>query len=78
MEFFEPVLRADFRVLEMHKYSPSPPIDVPVLLMLGRDDVDIPLENAEPWRQETSRPMIIKQFSGNHFFILIIGHQFVD
>ncbi|MGR3218720.1 MAG: thioesterase II family protein [Candidatus Anammoxibacter sp.] len=69
MDFFEPVLRADFQAIETYVYSQTTPFDVPITLMTGNND-DITCAEALNWQQETSKKMSLIQFPGNHFFIL--------
>ena len=67
-DLFEPVLRADFNALGATWYEPSPPFDVPILVMTGSDD-DVSEERAMAWQQETTSEIRLAQFPGGHFFI---------
>jgi surfactin synthase thioesterase subunit len=69
LEFFEPILRADFRVLEMYKYEPSLPLQVPFTVMVGNKE-DMEEKDILKWQTESSVPLKLFKFSGNHFFIL--------
>ncbi len=68
MEIFEPILRADFRLVDEYVYRPGRALDVPITVMVGdRDDVS---ENeARQWQLQTSHPIEVVWFSGGHFFL---------
>jgi surfactin synthase thioesterase subunit len=68
MRFFEPILRADFKALETHQYTTKEMIDVPITVMIGKDE-KISYEEVKMWRNETTKEVQIVQFSGKHFFI---------
>ncbi|MBC9795251.1 thioesterase II family protein [Sinomicrobium weinanense] len=68
MDFFEPVLRADFKALETFNYTPKGPIDIPVSVIIGLQE-SITTKDARAWEQETTAPLDLRQFPGNHFFI---------
>jgi surfactin synthase thioesterase subunit len=68
MDLYEPILRADFSALASSRYEPSPPLAIPILVMIGADD-DIAEEDALRWRQETTRDVRLVRFPGGHFFI---------
>lgn len=68
LNYFEPVLRADFRITETYVYSKTEPFDIPLLLMLGNREF-ITDEQVLAWQEETTHPIELRKFSGNHFFI---------
>ena len=70
MNFFEPILRADFRSNELYEYETiTTPFDVPVTVMIGKEE-KITEEEAMTWQLETTKPINLHWFSGGHFFIL--------
>ncbi|RKK02292.1 alpha/beta fold hydrolase [Pseudoroseomonas wenyumeiae] len=66
MDYFEGILRDDFRLLEEALPPPSP-VPVPVTVLYGTDEMT--LTQAESWTAETTRPVVIHGFSGHHFFL---------
>lgn len=68
MDFFEPILRADFEVVETHKYEEKEPFNVPISVMIGSTD-KVTFETARLWQKETLIPIKIHRFDGDHFFI---------
>ncbi len=69
MEYFEPILRADFELVETHAPAPGAPLAVPILALIGDAD-DVTRADAEAWQQETTQPLEIVSFPGDHFFVL--------
>ena len=68
MDFFEPVLRADFQAAETWPYVEAPPFSVPITVLRGADDgVDEP--RARLWQRETTYPLELITMTGGHFFI---------
>lgn len=67
MTLFEPILRADFELLETFQYQEQQALDVPFYLYLGKDD-EISAEQAQAWQKETSQPLNITYFKGGHFY----------
>lgn len=68
MDFFEPILRADFQVVETYKHKPENPFNVPVSVLIGEED-KVSIEAAKMWQDETTEPIKIHKFSGGHFFL---------
>lgn len=68
MAYFEPILRADFQAIETWQHRPEPPLPVPFVVLFGRDD-DISADEMAKWADETSHPIQLHAFHGDHFFI---------
>ncbi len=72
MNFFEPILRADFEGVENYTYVESEPLNIPIYVMLGSGEPTT-YDQALAWQNETTWPLEFKQFEGRHFFIF--DHQ---
>ncbi len=68
MLFFEPILRADLKAIETYEYKSSEPFNIPITVLLGKND-SVSHEEAMLWQKETSQPIDIHYFDGGHFFI---------
>ena len=68
LAYFEPILRADFEAVETWEPAPESPLDIPFTVVIGRDD-DISEQSARQWGVETTMPLQLHQFSGDHFFL---------
>ncbi|MER5886587.1 alpha/beta fold hydrolase [Streptomyces sp. NPDC001941] len=69
-----PVLRDDLILAdELRKAAreplQGPPLDVPVLLVAGRDDPLAQLEAMAGWRSWTTGPVVARTVPGDHFFV---------
>jgi surfactin synthase thioesterase subunit len=68
LELVLPLLRADFQLCGSHTYSVHAPLDLPLLVMAGHDDI-ASAEQLQAWRHETYGPFAVQMFDGGHFFI---------
>lgn len=66
-DFFEPVLRADFEVVEKQDDVQAPIITAPVLAMMGSRELEVGSINN--WQQYTTGRFSTRIFDGGHFFI---------
>lgn len=69
MELIMPLLRADFSLGETYGYVAEPPLDVPISAYGGERDDEVPPEQIEAWREQTSSRFAFRMFPGDHFFI---------
>jgi len=69
LDFFEPILRADFKAVETWQRGDQPPLDIPLVVMSGLED-DSDAGDAGGWASETTAECRLLEFSGDHFFIL--------
>jgi len=68
LNFFEPIIRADFQAIDTFFYEPQPKLDIPISVIVGMEE-ETTLEEAKAWQLETEQPVDVRQFPGNHFFI---------
>jgi medium-chain acyl-[acyl-carrier-protein] hydrolase len=69
MRLMTPLLRADFSVCETYEYKIEPPLDCPVTVFGGTGDAEIPREELELWRAQTTSLFSLHMFPGDHFFL---------
>jgi surfactin synthase thioesterase subunit len=68
-DLFEPVLRADFQLIECFHFNEKRKLKSKLSILYGKDDSFL-LEEALEWEQFTDvKPFNFKEFEGNHFFI---------
>jgi external thioesterase TEII len=67
-DFFEPILRADFEIVE-HDYENilEEKINCPIFCVMGSEEKTV--SNITNWQNYTHSNFVSKKFSGNHFFI---------
>ena len=69
MQFFLPILRADFRAIEEYTYEQlTPKMDIPVLSITGSEENITPAQ-AGTWQDVTTGTFTHRVMTGDHFFI---------
>lgn len=71
-EFFElltPTLRADFAAFENYEYSPQPPFDVDLLVLVGRQDRYVGEADVQGWGRHTVARFKVRTLDGDHFLL---------
>lgn len=77
LEFFEPIIRADFKAIETYSWEQTPPFDVPVCVITGTND-DITMQELQAWQHETTAPAEVTEIEGTHFFLFEHPHQVAE
>ncbi len=65
--FFEPVLRADFKIVELNELENEPPVQAPIYALMG--DEEEKASEIDNWRRYTTGYFQSAILEGNHFFI---------
>lgn len=68
MDFFEPILRNDFKLIETFFEPELSPLSLPVSVLIGDRD-EVKPDEAWPWQNISSGNFDLKIMPGNHFFI---------
>ena len=68
VDYFEPLLRADFAAIENWRPLASPPLPVLFVVLRGRDDT-VSAEQAAAWSYASSAGCAVYEFDGDHFFV---------
>jgi medium-chain acyl-[acyl-carrier-protein] hydrolase len=69
MQFFLPVLRADFAVCETYTYTAKPPLRCPISVFGGLQDPMVSYAELAAWREQTCRALSHRMLPGDHFFL---------
>lgn len=69
LEFFLPVARADFGLVNGYVYQPSSPLQIPITAISGSADMTAPEPKMLSWRRETSMSFRHHVVGGEHFYI---------
>ena len=69
MQFFLPVLRADFAVCETYTYTARPPLTCPISAFGGLQDSRVSYAELAAWREQTSSAFSHRMLPGDHFFL---------
>lgn len=76
-DFFEPIIRADFQVVETWEYVPKAPLNIPATVLGGTEE-DITLEEYLGWQDVFLDPIDLKLFPGGHFFLFEHAQEFSE
>ncbi|MBD2434073.1 MULTISPECIES: thioesterase II family protein [Fischerella] len=69
MQFFLPILRADFAVLETYVYTQQAPLNCPITAFGGLEDQEVSYDEIQAWQEQTSASFSLHMFPGDHFFL---------
>ncbi|MCW7537073.1 alpha/beta fold hydrolase [Aquabacterium sp. A7-Y] len=69
VDYFLPILRADFAWCEQHRDRPRPPLPCPIVVYGGRDDSTAPPALLQGWAGQSSAGCRIELYDGGHFFL---------
>jgi len=68
LNYFEPILRADFATTENYVYTNHAPFNIPMTVITGREE-DLAWDDVQSWQRETVLPVDFRYIQGDHFFI---------
>lgn len=68
MRILEPIVRADFQVINTYEYKSAGAMDIPISVIVGSDE-GISYQQAQLWQRETTLKINVNEFQGDHFFI---------
>ncbi|WP_240197608.1 thioesterase II family protein, partial [Nonomuraea lactucae] len=68
-ELLLPVLRADFGWIRNYRYTPEPPLDVPIVAFTGLDDGEVGAADMLGWARHTTAGFGLRTLHGGHFFV---------
>jgi surfactin synthase thioesterase subunit len=68
LSYFEPILRADFQAVDTYQHDLDNLLNIPITIITGTEE-SVTQEEAEAWKDETTREVEVYQFPGKHFFI---------
>lgn len=74
LDFFLPIVKADFQAIAHYRYKKDQVLEVPILVLLGRQE-HIRIDDAVRWHEETTRETGFYWFEGGHFFITEHVHE---
>ncbi|WGH74228.1 alpha/beta fold hydrolase [Tenacibaculum tangerinum] len=69
LDFIEPILRADFKVIDCYNYKPQKILNIPIIAIAGSNDFVCPPKYVENWKMYTTNEFNYFEFDGGHFFM---------
>lgn len=67
IEYYLPILRHDFKLVEGYQYEKKTKLNIPIEVFYGSEEATE--EEMIGWQDETTEKVTITQLPGNHFFI---------
>jgi pyochelin biosynthetic protein PchC len=64
-----PVIRSDYRAVEMYEPTPGSRVTTPIYAHIGADDARVSVDEAESWRSHTSGEFTLQTHPGGHFYL---------
>jgi surfactin synthase thioesterase subunit len=64
-----PALRADFELMEIWRYRPEAPLEMPITAIGGCSDPTLPYSDMEAWREQTTASFESYWLRGAHFYL---------
>jgi surfactin synthase thioesterase subunit len=77
MEYFERIMRSDFRAAENYIHEPSEPFDIPISVIIG-DKEDMKHDDVKAWSRVSNSKVDVSILPGNHFFIFDHALKIMD
>jgi len=74
--FFEPIIRADFKVIETWQYQMFNPLDIPASVITGTLE-GMSTRDIQAWQKEFSQPIDFLKLPGKHFFPFENPREFI-
>ncbi|MBY0596366.1 MULTISPECIES: thioesterase II family protein [Bacillus] len=78
LDFFIPVLRADFQLLETYKCQAVHSVQCDISIFYGKHDLPSVLFDLDEWGQYTKSHCRFYEFNGDHFFINQLPEEVVS
>lgn len=69
MELLLPMIRADFKLHETHRFRTGAALPLPITALAGESDHIVPPDEMGDWKQYSTRHFEMHRFPGGHFFI---------
>ncbi|MFK7000961.1 thioesterase domain-containing protein [Flavobacterium oreochromis] len=67
IDYYLPILRHDFKLVESYEYEKKPKLNIPIDVFYGSEEATE--EEMLGWKEETTGKVTITKLEGNHFFI---------
>lgn len=76
LDFFLPIIKHDFRILESYHYEPATKLDIPIDVFYGSSEAEE--SEMAGWCKETTGKVNITQLKGTTFSFMILKNISTD
>jgi surfactin synthase thioesterase subunit len=63
-----PAIRADYRAIETYEWTPGPPLECSITVLVGDSDPKVTVEEARLWGMHTTADFEMHVYPGGHFY----------
>lgn len=74
--FFEPIIRADFELIEKKNLNSESPVNAPIYALMGSEEKQV--DKISNWGNYTNSTFHFEIMEGDHFFIYKDTHKIID
>jgi pyochelin biosynthesis protein PchC len=64
-----PTIRADYRAIETYEWTPGPPLECPITVLVGDSDPKVTVDEARLWEKHTVADFEMHVYPGGHFYL---------
>jgi len=68
LEYFLPIIRADFSLVDTYSYQKEEPLSCPIYAFRGDNDQEVDRVGLEAWSMQTTGLFQFQSFPGDHFY----------
>ena len=69
LDIFEPIIRADYQLLDKYLHHDHSPAPCPITVYVADGDKTVPPESATQWQSVSRDPITVRRFEGGHFYL---------
>lgn len=69
MKVLLPIFVADMSIIKHYRYIPEMPLDIPIHVLVGKQDLWVPYEDHLTWNQHTTKSCLFHEVDAGHLFI---------
>lgn len=73
-----PAIRSDYRAVETYRYEPGPPLNCPLLALVGDEDPKVSMEEVRAWGDHTVGRFDLQVYPGGHFYLNAEAPRVID
>lgn len=78
LQLLLPTIRADLQLCETYEFCERAPLECPISVFGGDQDVKVPRVFLEPWRYHTTQGFRLRTFPGGHFYLTSASTELLD
>src|SRR5690606_26706808 len=73
-DFFEPIIKADFKAVEQYTFKSGKPLNIPIDVLYGDEEKENENDFVD-WEKENKKELTYRSYKRHHFFIHIYAQD---